>query len=170
MNIELKITIITAVITGIKWVYEYTKQLTWEKNRFLLDRLDLFKNKENTKKMQLLLDWNDINIEIGEKRQRVDDEILLGAFITHNKKSSFTTLEFELRSIFDEYFDDLNEFIVLCETGLIDKENLKIYMKYWFDILTHKKNSKSLILINKIHEYLDYYGYKDLYNFLNYEY
>ena len=65
MTIEEKITLGVAVVTGVKWVYEYTKKLTWDKNKFLLERYEKFKSKESTKSMQLLLDWNKILIENG---------------------------------------------------------------------------------------------------------
>ncbi len=55
MNTELKISTLIAIIAGVKWVYEYTKQLKWEKNKYLIDRLDLFKNKEHVKIVHKLL-------------------------------------------------------------------------------------------------------------------
>ncbi len=169
MNIELKISILLAVITGIKWVYEYTKQLQWEKNKYLIDRLDLFKSKSHVKIAHKLLDWNKVTIQINNVDVKVDDETLYEAFYTHNIKHKFTTTESDLRTIFDNYFDDLTELLILSEIGLVDDENLEKYMKYWFDILKGKSGKKELRLINQIHNYLEYYGYEDLYYHLNFK-
>jgi hypothetical protein len=169
MNVEIKVTIIIAVITGIKWVYEYTKQRQWEKNKYLVDRLDLFKSKDYVKVMHKLLDWNKVTVEINNKEVKVNDDILYEAFTIHKIKPTFTLTESELRTIFDNYFDDLTELLVLSEIGLIDETKLEKYMKYWFDIIKGKTGKKELKLINQIHTYLEYYGYDDLYYFLNYK-
>lgn len=167
MTIEEKITLGVAVITGVKWVYEYTKKLTWDKNVFLLERYEKFKSKESTQTMQLLLDWNKIKVPLNLVMVKVDDDILFEALQTHNVKTSYTPEEVALRKIFDEYFDDLNEFRLLSETGLISEKNYRLFMKYWFEILTGKKSNKPKKVLSQIEIYLKYYGYGDLYVFMN---
>jgi hypothetical protein len=167
MTIEEKITLGAAVITGVKWVYEYTKKLTWDKNKFLLERYEKFKSKESTKAMHLLLDWNKITISLDGNPMKVDDEMLFQSFQTHNNKTSFTKDEAALRKMFDEYFDDLNEFRLLSETGLISEKNFRLFMKYWFEILSGKKSNKSKKVLNQMESYMKYYGYNDLLVFMN---
>jgi len=167
MTIEEKITLGIAVITGVKWVYEYTKKLTWDKNKFLLERYEKFKSKESTKAMQLLLDWNKITITLNGESMRVDDNMLFESFQTHDIKTTFTKDEASLRKLFDEYLDDLNEFRLLSETGLISKKNYRLFMKYWFDILTGKKSNKPKKVLHQIESYMKYYGYNDLFVFMN---
>ena len=167
MTIEEKITLGIAVITGVKWVYEYTKKLTWDKNKFLLERYEKFKSKESTKAMQLLLDWNKITIELNGESMRVDDNMLWESFQTHDIKTTFTKDEASLRKLFDEYLDDLNEFRLLSETGLISEKNYRLFMKYWFDILTGKKSNKPKKVLSQIESYMKYYGYNDLFVFMN---
>jgi hypothetical protein len=167
MTIEEKITLGVAVITGVKWVYEYTKKLTWDKNVFLLERYEKFKSKESTQTIQLLLDWNKIKVPLNLVMVKVDDDILFEALQTHNVKTSYTPEEVALRKIFDEYFDDLNEFRLLSETGLISEKNYRLFMKYWFEILTGKKSNKPKKVLSQIEIYLKYYGYGDLYVFMN---
>ncbi len=98
---------------------------------------------------------------------KVDDDILFEALQTHNVKTSYTPEEVALRKIFDEYFDDLNEFRLLSETGLISEKNYRLFMKYWFEILTGKKSNKPKKVLSQIEIYLKYYGYGDLYVFMN---
>ncbi len=71
--------------------------------------------------------------------------------------------------LFDNYFDDLTELLILSDMGLVDDVNLEKYMKYWFDILRGKSGKKELRLINQIHNYLEHYGYEDLYYYLNFK-
>jgi hypothetical protein len=167
MTIEEKLTLGIAVITGVKWVYEYTKKLTWDKNKFLLERYEKFKSKESTKAMQLLLDWNKITITLNSESMRVDDNMLWESFQTHDIKTTFTKDEASLRKLFDEYLDDLNEFRLLSETGLISEKNYRLFMKYWFDILTGKKSNKPKKVLSQIESYMKYYGYNDLFVFMN---
>lgn len=167
MTIEEKITLGIAVITGVKWVYEYTKKLTWDKNKFLLERYEKFKSKESTNTMQRLLDWNKIKVTLNLVSIKVDDDMLFEALQTHDLKKSFTPEEAALRKLFDEYFDDLNEFRLLAETGLISEKNYRLFMKYWFEILTGKKSNKPKKVLDQIEIYLKYYGYSDLFDFMS---
>jgi hypothetical protein len=151
----------------MKWVYEYSQKIAWERNRFMLDRIEVFRQKESTKVMQTLLDWNRAKIDIDGTPTVIDDDILYGAFFTHDKKSDrYTALEFKLRKTFDEYFDDLSEFVRLIDAGLIDEKNLRLFLRYWINILNGKSNRKSKVMQEQIHRYLLHYGYDELYSFL----
>ena len=76
MNLELKITIITAVIGGMRWLYEYIKQRKWEKNKFLLEQIEKFQSIESTQVIEKLLDWNSIGLEIKGTYYKINDDIL----------------------------------------------------------------------------------------------
>lgn len=167
MSIEEKITIAIALITGIKWVYEYTKKLSWDRNKFLLERYEKFKSKESTKAMQLILDWNAITVELNGVNIRVTDEMFYESLQTHDVRQTFTVNETRLRKLYDEYFDDLNEFRLLAESGLISEKNYRLFMEYWFKIITGEKESKSPRVIKQLEHYLKFYGYSDLYTFMN---
>lgn len=167
MSIEEKITIAIALITGIKWVYEYTKKLSWDRNKFLLERYEKFKSKESTKAMQLILDWNAITVELNGVNIRVTDEMFYESLQTHDVRQTFTVNEARLRKLYDEYFDDLNEFRLLAESGLISEKNYRLFMEYWFKIITGEKESKSPRVIKQLEHYLKFYGYSDLYTFMN---
>jgi len=155
--------LVSAVAVGLKWVLDYSENKKWEKNKFLLERLELFENLESTKKVHKMLDWNKCKID-GET---ITDEILISSLETHNNRSVFTMTESKIRGLFDEYMDNLNKLIVLGETGLIDEKNLKIYLRYWFDILSGVKKNKPKEFITKLHNYLDFYGYDGILTFLN---
>lgn len=157
---------LTALLTGAKWVYEYTNKLNWERNKFLLDRLELFFKDQNTKNIELILDWNKIKIINENKEYFISDAILLEALKTHDIKHSFDDTELFLRNSFDDYFDKLTEFIILAESGMISKKNLKNFLRYWIEILNGKKRNKPLELSQQFSKYLDFYGYDKLLNFI----
>jgi hypothetical protein len=166
MKITEQMTLVAGILTIIKWVYEYSQKNNWEKNRFLLERIEKFREKESVKKVQTMLDWNKISIEFEEKWHTVSDEILYEALQTHDIKHSFSTLEFNIRKSFDEYFDGITDLILLEESGLVSGKNLKIFLQYWLNILNGNTKNKPVKLVQQFQKYLKYYGYTDLEAFL----
>lgn len=161
---------ITAIITSIKWVYEYTNKLNWDRNKFLVDRLEKFFNDKNTNNVQLMLDWNKINIVNGDEKFEINDEILYEALQTHDVKHSFNKTELFIRKSFDEYFDDLTEFVILSKSGMIKEKNLRNFLGYWIKILNGQKKNKPDKLSNQISKYIIYYEFEKLHNFINDKY
>jgi len=157
---------VTGVLTGIKWVWEYSQSRKFEKNKFLYDKLQEFDALENTKFVKKMLDWNKLKITDGDDVHFVTDEILIEALITHDKKNQFSLTEFWIRAQFDEWFDNINELIILSECGLIDRQNLKRMLKYWIDILNGVKRVKSREFSGQIKNYLSFYGWGDILVFI----
>ena len=168
MNESLKenFLYITAIITSIKWVYEYTNKLNWDKNKFLLDRIENFFKDKNTQNVEFILDWNKIKVESNGIEYKINDEILFEALQTHDIKHSFNGTELYLRGAFDDYFDKLTEFIILAESGMVSEKNLRKFLKYWIDILNGTKKSKSKNLVNQFSKYLEFYEYDKLKKFI----
>lgn len=159
--------LIAGVATAIKWVYEYSQNRKFEKNKLLLERIEKFYELNCVKQVHKLLDWNATKIEINTSMVSINDQILLEALLTHDKKSSFNPTEVYLRSIFDEYFDELNELIILSKCGLIDDKNLRKFLKYWLQILSGKKRVKPKSFFQIIDNYLTYYDYDEVKKFIH---
>lgn len=157
---------LTGIITALKWVYEYSQKLRWDKSKFLLERLEDFLSRPSTEKVNMLLDWNKFTLEIDGKEYRMDDEILLGALATHDKKQHFTELELKLRGLLDEYFDGLTEFLLLAECGLINKRDFRKFMSYWLKILNGEGERKAEPVNRQIKEYMLFYGFDKLHCFV----
>jgi|LakMenEpi03Aug12_release.lakeMendotaPanAssembly.Ray.scaffolds.fasta_scaffold91937_4 hypothetical protein len=164
--IESNFVILTSLAAAIKWIWEYSSLRKFEKNKFLLERIEKFLELESTQKVHKLLDWNSIHIEIHSQPHIINDQILNEALLTHDQKHRFDPHEIYLREIFDEYFDNLGKLIILSETGLVDKQNLKKFLRYWIMILSGKSNNKPQNLILTFHKYLEFYGYLDVLKFL----
>lgn len=158
---------VAGIITAMKWVYEYSQNLRWQRSRLLLEKLEDFLGRESTEKVHHLLDWNKVKIEISGTKIPIDDEILYQALQTHDKKSSFTETELKIRDLFDEYFDGLTEFLLLSECGLVNKRDFRKFMVYWIDILNGKSERKPKILQQQIESYLKFYGFDKLYRFIH---
>ena len=164
--VESDFVLIAGLATSLKWVWEYSQGRKFEKNKFLLERVEKFNNLESTQKVQKILDWNAIKIEINNVTVKVDDSIIVEALKTHDQKVSFDSTEVYLRQIFDDYFTGITELIILSNTGLVDRNNLKKFLKYWVDILNGNKQNKAENFVNTIKNYLDFYGYDEVSNFL----
>lgn len=166
MKIELILSIAGALCAAFKWVYEYSRKLKWEMNVFLLEQIEKFRSLESTRAMEKILDWNSAYVSFQNERMLVNDSMLEGAFKTHNIKHTFTKEEVKLRSIFDEYFDNLTKLIFMTKVGLADKKNLILFLEYWFRILSGISKSKSKEVLNEMWKYMEYYGYVDLIQFM----
>jgi len=164
--VESDFVLIAGLATSLKWVWEYSQSRKFEKNKFLLERIEKFNNLESTQKVQKILDWNAIYIEINGAKVKVDDGILVESLKTHDQKASFDSTEVYLRAIFDDCFTGITELIILSNTGLVDKRNLKKFLKYWIDILNGKKKNKPESFVKTIENYLKFYGYTEVSEFL----
>jgi hypothetical protein len=157
---------IVAVVTSIRWVWEYSQSRKFEKNKFLLERYEKFSNLESTKKVEKLLDWNKITLNINNSEIIVDDSFLVESLKTHNQKAKFDFNEVYIREIFDEYFNGLTELIILSKTGLIDKKNLKKFTKYWVEIINGKNKNKPEVFVETINNYLEFYKFSEIIKFI----
>lgn len=164
---QLNITILFGIITACKWLYEYQKKQKWEKNKYLIERLKDFNETPSTKQINKILNYNDgIPFILNGKEKLIDDNVVINSLITHDRKEKFTDLEYEIRNIFDEYFDNLSELIILSKCKLIDSKNIKLLLNYYIKILNGSSNYKSEKYINTLKSYLKFYDYDNLYNFI----
>jgi hypothetical protein len=166
MDIEVILSVGGGLAAGFKWIYEYSEKLKWDKNKFLLEQIEKFENHESTQSVQRCLDWNSITVTYMGSTFKVNDDILYEALQTHNIKHKFTTEEVLIRKMFDEYFDNLTRLVILSKSKLISEENLILFLEYWFDILSGYVHNKKRNNTEQIHNYLQFYGYLHLYNFL----
>ena len=166
LNIEIIIATLGSIVAAGKWIYEYSAKNKWEKNKFLLEQLENFEHREETKVVELILDWNVRKINYGEKEYLINDAVLFDALSTHNKKSSFDPTEVFIRNVFDDYFENLTKFAFMCKVGLINEKNFRLFMEYWFGIISGKRNSKSKELREQMYKFMNYYGYNNLLDFI----
>lgn len=171
MNVDFTINLsnLLVIIGGLfatgKWLYELVQKYKWEKNKYLLEKLEEFRLKDNTKVVHQLLDWNKSWVEIEEIKFKVDDNFLIASLDLHIDRSSFKKEELLLRNTFDRYFDDLNTMFFMVKVGLINEKYFINFMEYWFKFLRGEGN-KPKIFGEAISKYMIFYGYKELYDFI----
>jgi len=157
---------IAGIATAAKWVYEYSQKLRWEKSKFLLERLEDFLSNDSTEKVHKILDWNKVKIDFGGEKIVITDDILFEALQTHDIKKTFTETELKLRCLFDEYLDDMTEFLILSECGLLEKRDFRKFMKYWIDIISAENKRKPQHLHDQFQRYMSFYGFEKLLVFI----
>jgi hypothetical protein len=165
IDISNLIVIVGGFIAFGKWIYEIVQNYKWERNKFLLEKLEDFRDKSVTKVMHQILDWNHSTVKINDSEFKVDDSLIISSLDLHSDRSVFKKEELLLRNTFDTYFDDLTNMVFMVRVGLIDEKHFRNFMDYWFRILKGEK-SKPSVFKNKIKKYMDYYGYRELYNFI----
>jgi hypothetical protein len=157
---------IFAILTFIKAIIEYRRSQLWKESEFLAKEAKEFLSDESIKTVLTLLDWNARTVEIDGKPFKINDDYLIEALKTHNKKSRFTTEEAYCRDLFDNFFDKLSYFNIYIKTGLISEKKVYNYFGYYFDILIHV-DRKPVEFIKTIDRYLNYYDYKNVIELLD---
>lgn len=161
--VKIYLPLIGAFLALFKWLYEYTKNLNWQQNKYLVEQYHRFLEKASTKYVHQILDYNSQIPFIDDIE--VNDDIVQCALTTHDLKDNFNDIEYAIRKCFDEYFDDLTELIILGECELIDLNNLKILLGYYFRLLKGSENKK-MSYTKAIQRYLKFYGYNYVVDFL----
>jgi len=149
------------IFSFIKAIIEYRKSQLWKESEFLSKEAKDFFSDEKVKTVLTLLDWNVRKIMINGKEVRINDQFLIEALKTHNKKSKFSIEEAYIRDLFDNFFDKLSYFNIHCKNGLVTEEKVFNYFEYYFNILitTERKPAE---FIRTINSYLEYYDYKNV--------
>ena len=160
-NIIIDIIPLLGIFSFIKAIVEYRKSQLWKESEFLSKEAKEFFSDDRIKTVLTLLDWNARKISIGGKEVRIDDDFMLEALKTHNKKSRFSIEEAHIRDLFDNFFDKLSYFNIHCKNGLVSEKKVFNYFEYYFNILTTIER-KSSDFIRTIDSYIDYYDYTNI--------
>jgi len=157
---------IVATLTLIKAIIEYRRNQLWKESEFLSKEVKDFFSDEKVKTVLTLLDWNARKIMINGKEVRINDDFLVEALKTHNKKSRFTIEEAHCRDLFDNFFDKLSQFNIHCKNGLVTEDKIFNYFEYYFNILTSSER-KTKEFQRCIDNYIDYYDYTNVKDLLS---
>jgi hypothetical protein len=160
-TIILDIIPLLGIFSFFKAIFEYRKSQLWKESEFLSKEAKEFFSDEKIKTVLTLLDWNARKIKIGDKEVMIDDNFMMSALKTHNKKSKFSIEEAHIRDLFDNFFDRLSYFNIHCKNGLVTDEKVFNYFEYYFNILT-KNERKSAEFNETINSYIEYYDYKNV--------
>jgi len=149
------------ILSFIKAIVEYRKAQLWKESEFLSKEIKEFFSDDKVKTVLTLLDWNARLIQINGKEVKINDQFLIEALKTHNKKSKFSLEEAHIRDLFDNFFDKLSYFKIHCKNGLVSEKKVYNYFEYYFDILVTSER-KTPEFIRTINSYLTYYDYNNV--------
>lgn len=161
LKIILNLVPLIAIFSFIKAIIEYRKSQLWKESEFLAKEAKEFFSDEKIKIVLTLLDWNSRIIKLDGEDIKVNDNFLIEALKTHNKKSKFNIEEAKMRDLFDNFFDKLSNFNIFCRNGLVSEKKVFNYFEYYFNILT-TTDRKPKELIKTFENYIDYYDYTNV--------
>lgn len=159
--IILDLVPLLGIFSFVKAIIEYRKSQMWKESEFLSNESKQFFSDDRIKIVLTLLDWNARKVMIFDKEVIIDDNFMIEALKTHNKKSKFTIEEAHIRDLFDNFFDRLAYFNIHYKNGLVSKEKIFNYFDYYFKILTTTER-KNKDFIKTIENYIDYYEYENV--------
>jgi hypothetical protein len=169
---------------------QYRKAQKWKKSEFIISLIKDFSNNPNVKRAKLLLDWNGADIQIlegeivsmensyweatsksfskncSEKLFFCNNDLLLSALRYHDQQGipvHYLDEEIIIRLIMDDFFDQLDLFAQHIENKLFQKEDIKMYLEYWLEIIANKNSDrKPLELHNALINYIVKYKFDRL--------
>lgn len=159
--IGIIVTVATLVYTGC----QYSAGEKWKVAEFTSQKFKEFSENESVKLANLMLDYNvrPIDIFLNDSPITIRDSLIDSALVTHNIRGNFSTVEYRIRDIFDEYFDQLSLFNRYVKTKLIKDEQVRLYIDYYIQIFAKpNKNRKGEKLLKTMSEYIVFYEFKDV--------
>lgn len=159
--IGIIVTVATLVYTGC----QYSAGEKWKVAEFTSQKFKEFSENESVKLANLMLDYNvrPIDIFLNDSPITIRDSLIDSALVTHNIRGNFSPVEYRIRDIFDEYFDQLSLFNRYVKTKLIKDEQVRLYIDYYIQIFAKpNKNRKGEKLLKTMSEYIVFYEFKDV--------
>jgi len=164
------------IIFGVG-LWQYGQSQKWKRAEFLLSEIRLFEPKQNIVNVRRILDNEAAQIYLyGEKN--ADDEPEPPVFVDRSMldcalsepsdlKREHTPDELAIQTALNAYLSHLDHFNNVIDSGLVRKQELKLYLEHYLDILGNQKNNKlSPQLRSKLWVYMNSKGYGGAINLL----
>jgi hypothetical protein len=149
-------------------VYQYRRGETWKKSEFIAKLYRDFLDDVDCQRAMWMLDWGDRQINFGTDEKPIFEEctsaILVAALRKHDGQG-FTTLEMTIRDTFDRFFSYIEQFERAVQNKLVHEKQVYPYFAYWIELLNGKRHLPTAVQ-NRIWEYVDTYGFKDVKRFV----
>jgi hypothetical protein len=165
--ITIILTIIGIIVAARQFTLarkQYSRNLRWKESEFLANKTSDFFNDEINSAALSILDWTKRTIVFskqGEKVKITVDRPLLMVSLSNNPMT-FTVDQMHIRDMFDHFFTELEVFHKFIQAGLVKKEEVFSYFKYWLNVLAGK-NLQTLdeATLMVIYQFLKKYNYVD---------
>jgi hypothetical protein len=154
---------LAAVIGGAFAIWRWMVDQRWRRVQYAQTLIKEFIEKDNTKKAFEILDTEGpVDFVANEEMIAIDitDQFLIGALSTFDQKAGNTDEELIVRTVCDEFFDDLSIFQSHIEAGLIRLNDISPYLEYWIKALSGRGKIRGLGFARQAALFMDYFGYK----------
>jgi len=164
------------VIFGVG-LWQYSQSQKWKRAEFLLSEIRLFEPKQNIVNVRRILDNAQADIYLygekdaegkQEKSVPVDRSLLLSALTeSSDLKRDHTDDESAIRVALNSYLSHLDHFNNVIDSGLVRKQELKLYLQHYLEIIGNNRNERlSNEIRNKLWVYMHSNGYEGALNLL----
>ncbi len=164
------------VVFGIG-LWQYGQSQKWKRAEFLLSEIRQFEPKQNIVNVRRMLDNERAHVYLyGEKNSEgkpetpvlVDRELLENAITDPaDLTREHSDDERAIRTALNAYLSHLDHFNNVIDSGLVRKQELKLYLHHYLDILGNERNGKlSNELRKKLWKYMHLNGYEGAINLL----
>lgn len=164
------------VIFGVG-LWQYGQSQRWKRAEFLLSEIRLFEPRQNIVNVRRILDNAQAHVYLyGEKDAEgkqetpvaVDRSMLLNALTELAElKRDHNDDERAIRVALNSYLSHLDHFNNVVDSGLVRKQELKLYLQHYLDIIGNHRNAKlSNETRNKLWVYMHSNGYEGSINLL----
>jgi hypothetical protein len=158
-------------ISSLTWgIISYNQQNKWKKLEFIAGKFKEFEDNPKIKNALLMLDWPSRIIKFDELKNENNKEGYLEFDIKLLEESfqlpsgKWSDENIVIRDCFDELLTALDRFNLYVETKLITKEDLKLYLIYWLQLINnfegHPNTKSDLFYINLWENFIHRYSYK----------
>src|SRR5262249_49193849 len=133
-------------------LWQYGQSQKWKRAEFLLSEIRLFEPKQNIVNVRRMLDNEQAELYLyGEKNSKGESEIpvlinrsILQSAVTDplELKREYTDDERAVHVALNSYLSHLDHFNNIIDSGLVRKQELKLYLDHYLDILGNQRNPK----------------------------
>jgi hypothetical protein len=152
------------IIFGVG-IWQYGQSQKWKRAEFLLSEIRLFEPKQNIVNVRRILDNENAEVYLYGKNEplvHVDRNMLAKAFTDSPAQGGQESGDIEaIRIVFNSYLSHLDHFNNLIDSGLIRKQEIKLYIEHYLDIIGNSNNPKlSPDVRYKLWKYMESEGYQ----------
>jgi len=156
---------VAAFVVGL-WQYRTAQQ--WKRAEFVAAEMKAFFADAQVATALILIDYSEIKLDpsgrISKTGRRFDDAMVISALAVHTKFAGeiekFGEEEMQARLAFDALLTGLERFDHYVRAGLIEIDDLKVYLDYWIDKMGNPaKGWKAAAFYDALADFVNGYGY-----------
>jgi hypothetical protein len=157
-------------------LWQYRKGQVWKRMEFVAAEMQVFYNDSAVRAAMTMLDWNKKTMTLFKYRDVEDlgtvdvDYEMVAQSLNTQAGARFDKNHSAIREIFERFLEFLARFEGFLTNKVIEKRDLNPYLDYWVKLISgndaHSPEVKEKVL-PALWQFIDYYGYKDVRNFVN---